>query len=130
MKRPFRYDMKGQYYEIIENGNARFFEIFYCEYSTEQVDRLKEIDSLDKSRLGQFMSLIDGEIPEFTEYLFMLQTYRGKIGINDALEFRQNTSDFQRIGFVSLDHLLKFCKENWGIEATDFKSISDTNIPH
>lgn len=130
MKRPFSYDMKGQYCEITENENTRFFEIYYCEYSIEQVERLKQINCLDKSRLGKFMSLIDGEIPESAEYLFMLQTYLGKKGIDDLLEFRQNTSDFQQIGFISIEHVLKYCKEKWGIDTKDFKSISDTSIPH
>jgi hypothetical protein len=130
MRRALTHDMKGQYYEINNNGEVRFFEIHYINYSIESVQRLKEIDSLNTSHLGIYMSLINDPIPDSTNFLYMLETYIGKTGIDDLSEFNNNMSNYERYGFYDLEKLLKYCKEKWGIDRTDFKSIVDTNIPY
>jgi hypothetical protein len=121
--------MRGRYHEINDNGVTRYFEIHTCPYSPESVERLRAIDCLEQSALGQYMRLIQKDIPEDTLHLYKLQTYVVSGTVADYLEFRLNSRNFEQTGFLSIDELLAYCKERWGITASDFKPEYETSIP-
>ena len=130
MKHALASGMNGQYHEINDNGRIRFFEIHFCEFSKEKVERLEKMGSLDESVLGSYIVLIKEPIPDSTSFLYKLQTYNGVAGIDDLWEFNKNISKYEQYGFADIESLLVFCKEKWGVKKEDFKSIQDTNIPH
>ncbi len=121
--------MRGRFYELDDNENSLFFEIHVCPYDEKQLERLKSLHVLPSSRIGEFLKLIKEPIPSGTYFLYKLQTYRGEKGIKDSWEFNSKISDYKEFGFFSIENLLKFCRDTWGIAKEDFKPIEETNIP-
>ena len=73
---PFPFGMKGAYYELNEGDRVRFFEIFYIQYSPDEVERLTKIDCLEDSNLGKYLKNIDPRlISDSTFFLYNIHTY-------------------------------------------------------
>ncbi|MEO1418604.1 MAG: hypothetical protein AAFW00_25220 [Bacteroidota bacterium] len=123
------YEMRGRYLELLENDKWRFFELHVIKYDPYQVSRLREMDCLEVSILGMYIDLIQESIGSETRYLYQLVTYLGKKDYQDAWEFNDHITDYQKFGFQDIQSVLTFCEENWGIVASDFKPQSETSIP-
>jgi hypothetical protein len=130
MRKPIPYWLRGRYAQINENDKHRFFEIHTCEYSPEAVQRLKEIDCLEESILGQYMRLVNSEIPDDTCHLYKLHTYIGNPNLEDFEEFVFSSTEFEQKGFLTIEDLLACCNTRWGLTKSDFKPIYETNIPY
>ena len=122
--------MRGGFAQIAENEMIRFFEVYCIAYHESSVHRMKAIDCLEQSEIGKYLSLIGMPIPEGTKYLYKVFTYHGRIGIEDPWDFAQSISDYQQFGFCKIEDLLDYCKNQWGLEESNFRPLSETDIPH
>ena len=84
---------------------------------------------MEDSVIGKYLKLIDKRIYPNTQYLYKLQTYIGEKENENLWDFNNKIQDYKEFGFQNIDELLLFCNNKWQIIATDFKQISDTNIP-
>ncbi len=121
--------MRGHYCEREEGNKIRFIEVHICEYDFHQIERLKEMEILEDSKIYEYLSLIQGSIPMNTQYLYKLQTYFSVKGLDDLWEFNNYISDYQEFGFYNIEFLLTFCNTQWKINKEDFMPLNETSIP-
>lgn len=129
MRAAFQNKIKGAYCEFRDEVNTRFLEIHVIDYQPEKIDRLKTMGKLEESQVFSFLKHLDKEIPFDTKYLFKLITYHTDDQCADAWDFNESIVNYEEVAFVSLDELLKYVTEKWGILPSDFKPKTETNIP-
>jgi hypothetical protein len=121
--------MRGKFCEFDEAKKRRFIEVYSYDFRVEELNFLKNIDSLEESVLFSFLRLLNVAVPDYDCTLFKLITYFGETGIDDLWEFNQKISDFEELGFTSLESLLEYCYLRWNVTEEDFCNIESTNIP-
>lgn len=128
---PFPWKMRGRFFQRVESGKTRFFEIYAIRYDLALIERYVKINSLKESNLGILIELVGQEnIGDETYFLYKLQTYMGDPSISDEWEFVQHIKDYCELGFSSFAKLEDFCKKEWMVDVFDFLPIDETNIPH
>jgi len=127
---PFPLGMNGTCYELSEGAKTRFFEIFHVAYNPNNVERLKKIDCLNESVLGEFLRHINTQlIDESTFFLYKLETYYGNPSFSDAWDFNEAIAEYETHYFAAFDAMEQFCKVRWEVDPMKFTTRQNTHIP-
>ena len=126
---PLPNKMRGSFCEFEEKNKTRFIEINNIKYDSEEFLRLKKINCLKESILGEYIDLIGEENINESFFLYKIQTYLGDNSIKDVWDFNEAISDYAQYGFSNFKDLMSFCEDKWGIAISDFVPIEETSIP-
>ena len=128
--RPFPLGMNGTFYELLENGKTRFFEVFADKYDIDEIEYLRSIDSIEHSSTYEYLENIPSElICDSTNFLYKLCTYHANPTILDVWDFCESVYDYEQHFFADFDKLREYCIDNWNIDVMSFVPRSSTNIP-
>lgn len=126
---PFPWQMRGNCYEFDENNKRRFIEIYYISFDTNLLERFSKEELLEDFSLRMYIELVGFEnINKNTHFIYELITYIGDPDTKNESDFLKSIKKYKTIGFTSINNLLEFCQEKWGIKAEDFVPLSETNI--
>ncbi len=129
MNQIFENKLRGTYSEFKDGEQVRFLEIYASEYNIDKIERIRQIGNLKDSVIYSYLKHLKTEVPVGTRYLYKLITYYGSPGLNDDWIFNESITEYEEFSFVSLNELLSFVKEQWGITEVDFKPKNETSIP-
>jgi len=128
---PYPTQMRGTFCEINKESKSRFVEVYHIKYNKQDLERLKIINCLDESLLGQYINLVGKDkIGENTYFIYKIKTYLANPAMKDSWDFNNSIEEYEQFGFVDFDKLVDFCNKKWGIQINDFKPQSETNIPN
>ncbi len=129
MNPAFENKLRGSYCQFTDGNQIRFLEIYACEYNLNKIDRLRQLGNLEDSVIYSYLKHLKTEIPAGTRYLFKLITYFGLPDKKELWDFNESITEYKEFSFTSLNNLLFFVKEKWGITEVDFKPKNETYIP-
>ncbi|MCO6538344.1 MAG: hypothetical protein J6567_10350 [Gilliamella sp.] len=126
---PFPYEMKGQFFERLEENKTRFIEIYSIEYEKPEEEDDEWEFSLYSLYIDQLIRPIIDEKEVF--FLYKLRTYYADPTLTDNdSAFNQSITSFEQYVFSNFDELLEYVEQRWRIGLSDFVPINETHIPY